>query len=673
VANLYEIPAEYVPIDTYAPLPFDDLLRAGQLRKKNEDDLISGIKVLDRDIKYAPWREQRAINLQTDIHNKVDDLANQTFQKKNFSDARKQAQTLGRKLHEDFQFGEPAKLQTEHDRWVNRQKEFNDALEANRKNPDKPGGLTPMDVRLLQEEDMDNVNPDSPYDSYNPQPFVTNPGIQTEIQKIAKEMPAWSEDKIGKWASTHGLPSDKLQSFITSVKEKKFDVMEPILTNYILNNPDWQAYLSQQARLYSRKVDPDRLTSIDPNIVDKLSRAYPELDQNSPEFQTLLAREQAKKELPFQLASTIARNAASTNIVKDVDVKRDIVTDEAESERRKNPEPSVVPYYETPSLTIKGVEYEGTFTQKEKGEFIGNALTKEEYDKLSPAEKMKRQGNYTSPDEKSFSKEKGYLQPNEIPQKKYELAKGVLSLLKDSPEYASIFNKWNNKENLTKEEADKIYPMLDEIEKQASENKMFNAQSVEFTPEERKVVNGGLFGYNSQGISKETVVKNLGTGSSGNVKFLDENGETLSLKQLKENHSEDAAVEVNGKFKAENVFPLLAGGDKSFQVPTQLFIEGKQYIVSGPEGYLDAKTKSPYNEANINYQRDKVVNAIYQAKASPIPLNMRIHGVETITGFDKKDNTFNLKIGNVNKKFNTAKEAENYIFEMKEILANSKK
>lgn len=327
---------------------------------------------------------------------------------------------------------------------------------------------------------------------------------------------------------------------------------------------------------------------------------------------------------------------------------------------KKKEEQSAVPVYSTPSTQIKGMGIGNAFDIKPKNSII--PYSSSEVNEIRDKHKLDRNPSQA---EIEISEGKGVRKNNE-----YE---NIQSLSKDQKNFAlsglkvldpTIYNRIKDGGDLTNEEKSKLYPQLKIMADIANQDLKTNSTSVGLTPKEAQNTNLDLFGNKAEGGH---TVNELGTGQAGNVKFYDkEEGKVISLNELKEKYNDKEPVSVRGKLTADHPYTFVTGDDE-FASPKQLFIDGKEYIVSGPKEYIDPNTKSNKIPENAELHRNKVANDIYNTKFSVIPQEKNIYGVKTIIGF-KPDNTndrskgvFSVTIHRDHHEFSTAQEAEDFI------------
>ena len=289
----------------------------------------------------------------------------------------------------------------------------------------------------------------------------------------------------------------------------------------------------------------------------------------------------------------------------------------AGAEREKeNPN---VPVYSSPQTPIKGIDVGTDFELKKKGTQI--PLTEKEKKDIS------KMGAFPIVSTKS-TKEDGYIQPKDMKESSKNLLLGISKYV--DPE---IEKKIKSGKDLTKKEQDLLYPQAAKIAEEAKKDIEVNSKVIGLTEKESDNINRQLFGK-----EKDQTVKNLGTGLSVNTKFYDKsNGQLVTLDDIKSDNNEEDKVSIQGKFTGENAY-VIATGDESFAAPTQLSINNKEYIISGPEGYVDSKTGSYDNEANQALKKDKELNRIYNAKLTKIPIE-----IETNSG-EKMNVYYNNKV-----------------------------
>lgn len=310
---------------------------------------------------------------------------------------------------------------------------------------------------------------------------------------------------------------------------------------------------------------------------------------------------------------------------------------------RKALKTTEVPYYESPLSSIKGVDYEGAFDVQDKGKFIGNKMTEEEMKKQGPSK-------FSSPSNSSFTTEKAYIQPSQMNEKQKAFLSNVSKWIDPK-----LKEKIDRGEDLTKEEQEKLYPQVKVMAEKAKKDVETNSGVIVLNERDAKEENLELFG------KEDPTGKDLGTGSAINTKVFDKaDGKTISYEQFLKKVPEDSRVSVRTKFTYQNPYSLITG-DKDFSIPTQVSVDGKEYIFSSPKVYVDSKTQSTDNNKNIQFQHEKAANAIYTSKFTTLPQEFQIHGVDIETYYDEKNNKYNVKIGDKYTSFKTPKEAADAI------------
>ena len=227
--------------------------------------------------------------------------------------------------------------------------------------------------------------------------------------------------------------------------------------------------------------------------------------------------------------------------------------------------------------------------------------------------------------------ETGFKKFSDLQPKSQEFLKSVLyNMGKDD-----ILKKLEKNEDLTEKEKEIYYKNVQEIIKDSEENpNKYNSTVIPLEIKKSEKEN-----YRYFGIKNPTINDILnGTGNIINTEFYDkESGKKLTYKEFKEKLKRDykddedakkSQVSINGEFDYKNPYVFL-GRNKNFTEAKQINIAGKEYIISGVEGYAN-------QEEQINRKIKEAINAIYSVQFVPGNLKrLSLHGKDVQIGYNK--------------------------------------
>ncbi len=285
----------------------------------------------------------------------------------------------------------------------------------------------------------------------------------------------------------------------------------------------------------------------------------------------------------------------------------------------------VLPVYDAPQSAIKGVDYGKAFSIKNVGDNIPYTEKEREEIKKAFSQPGVPQGALLSTlNAGKTSNRQGFSQPSELAENERKFLTSIANFVDKS-----IATKISNGKELSTQELDKLYPIASQMANAAKQDVEVNSRVVGMSSKESEQLTSSLFGKN------DPTVKNLGTGNAGNLKFYDkESNKVMTYKDLKSTLNEDDVISLNGKFAAENPYSLLTG-DNSFKNPTQAFIGGKEYIISGPKAYITADTQDANNPKQEQLKRNNSITDIYQSKFSPVPVELDVHNKKVQVYFER--------------------------------------
>lgn len=396
-----------------------------------------------------------------------------------------------------------------------------------------------------------------------------------------------------KWYEIAADPT-KFANFKSGVIQRDPAKIKAAVLSGLANDPEVQSSLDQDAELHLHNIYKN---SEDPN--DKFH-----IQQNAGQL-----HEQIKQAKLNDVSDLLSWTKQGLNKSLGMTL---IDNTERKTAAEREPVNSNVPIYESPQTKIEGLNVSNDFSLKKKGEQI--PLTQDE---IKAAGKI---GAFGIASTKSVEKD-SYLQPDKMGDQAKTFLIGASEYI--NPE---LYKKLKSGKELTHTEQQELYPQVAKMAETAKKDIEINSRVVGLTEKESDDTNRELFGK-----EKAYTVENLGTGLSVNTKFYDKtNGKLVSLADIKSEHDEKATVSIQGKFTGENPYVIVTGGDKSFAAPKQLSIEGKEYIMSGPKAYVDAKTQSTDNIENNLLKRTQKVNEIYSAKISPLPVTIKSYSGEDL-------------------------------------------
>lgn len=452
-------------------------------------------------------------------------------------------------------------------------------------------------------------------------------------EQVARE---GAEQFGSEWSAIAADPT-KYANFKSGWERSNPEKIELIVRENLMKDPDVQASMNQEA---------------DFSLFDEYNTAPDEIKGEIKQY-IPQAHSKYKQDIIDNVASELAYT--KEGLKKTID--RTIIdnTEAGERAKIKANEEQTVPVYDAPQTPVKGLDRTNSFKLQEAGTYI--PYTQEEakkiYGNLSPTGGRAWELAAAKIAAGKKSTEKTYIQPNEMSKQEQNFLSGIAHFVNPTLE-----KKIKAGEVLTKEEQDSLYPQADKMLDRAKQDVEVNSRVIGLTTKEFNEINRDIFG------NKELTVKNLGTGSAGNLKFyFKETGEVLDISQLKDKFSAEDKVLINGKFTGENPYPVVTG-DVSFANPKQLFINGKEVIVSGPKAFVTTDSQSTANPEQAKLLRTKAINNIYSAKFSTLPVESKIYGQKVVSFFDENSGIYKVILNKEKaEEFGTASEAENYIFE----------
>lgn len=473
---------------------------------------------------------------------------------------------------------------------------WNSALEKNDKIPSN----VKTDLRNLALDNISKITSKKGLTLDLPLPSPAVPvnyderGAKLVDEMVEKE---GQETYGSKWHEISVDPT-KFANFKTGFVQRNKDKIKQAVLSGLANDPEVQSSLDQDAELHLHKTFK--------NTDNPIEKEY--IAQNAGELHDQI--KQAKLHDVSDLLSWtkqgLQRNQERTII--------DNTEKKAAAEKEKtNPN---VPVYESPQTPIKGIDTGDDFKIKDKGTQI--ALTEEERQNIARTGAL---GNYPILGLKK-SKEERYSQPREMKEESKNFLLGISKYIDPK-----IEAKIKSGKDLTKKEQELLYPQADKIAEEAKKDIEVNSRVIGLTEKESDDINRQLFGK-----EKDQTVKNLGTGLAVNTKIWDKSkGKLVTLDDIQEEHDGEARVSIQGRFTGENAYVIATGGDKSFAAPKQLSIGNKEYIISGPEAYINTKTGDYSNPDNEKLKKDQELNEIYNAKLTKLPLEVNTNSGEKMT------------------------------------------
>ncbi len=322
----------------------------------------------------------------------------------------------------------------------------------------------------------------------------------------------------------------------------------------------------------------------------------------------------------------------------------------------------IVPLYDTPQTTLEGSEETTDFDLKQKGSI--EPYTSEEAEAIYKEFGTTKDGIGYAAERAAFKiaagKQRGGTSYSDIKEMSGENQKLTLSSLKLLNE--AVYQKALKGEMSDGEKA-LFYPKIKEMSKMLNQTLLESSTVVGFDEKDYNEINVSLFGQ------KEPKVKNLGTGNSGNTKFYNKTDKRImTLSQIKSEFPSEEEVKVSGNFTADNPFSFVTN-DESFSNAKQLFIGGKEIVINGPKGYTTKGSNDNENKKQLELDRMKNVNKIYNSKFSLVPVQTNLYGINVKYGFkpfDNKDRSkgeFIVYVNNKEKTFSSPQKADQFILE----------
>lgn len=268
-----------------------------------------------------------------------------------------------------------------------------------------------------------------------------------------------------------------------------------------------------------------------------------------------------------------------------------------------------VPVYESPSVDIPSGSYNPSdFDVRPSGSKI--EYTPEEAQKMREG-KFGRNLDFVNQkltEGKGRTSEVVISQPNELRGKNKDLIFDILET-----QYPNLYDKAKKGEKISIDELAPIYNIAKKQAEILDKDIKVNSQAIPLNVKESENLQKQFFG------EKEPNTKNMGSGFAGNLKFYYD-GEVKTYDQFKKDFPE-SEVRVSGKFKPNHPYSYLTkekGYAEDFRSPKQLFVNGKQVLISNPKYYED-ENGSLSNEQQVRLDRESNSNKLSEVRYTIAP------------------------------------------------------
>ena len=200
--------------------------------------------------------------------------------------------------------------------------------------------------------------------------------------------------------------------------------------------------------------------------------------------------------------------------------------------------------------------------------------------------------------------------------------------------------------DLTPEQKKTLYPLVSKYIESIPEVTLSNTAQIPYDVKVAEQKNFEMFG-DKQG----TNVKDLGTGISPNMLFLDENGNEVTVNDIKKSHVPEDKIVITSKLNPQHGFNLV-GGNQDYTNSVVVNIGGKQYITQDRK-YAENTPEGVIQEQNMyeNKAYSAMISGLDEEIQSPFGTNVkyRIEKIDDKTVNVRPLNNKGIPIGNSNK------------------------
>lgn len=348
--NIYDQPFQAQYINTYVPMPYQEILQAGSAMQGRydtaeaiRDDLTSkmlDIKALEAD---KQLKDQLLGEYETSINKKLDEVGNDYGQLLPFI---KQQQ---RKFQDDYQRGQLGQIQANYTKFMTEYEEAKDRMIKGDVSKEEfnatfgPGGEALAQYTGVGDRgDLQEIQIRDLVDQNNYQEIAIDIASKLEGQK-AEVLGQWLR---GQGLSERDLPPNYLQALDRSTDILKYEDIYDIVSFAIQKNPMYQSHIQQRQDLLSGQMERD-LAGIDKDFVDYYLQdgVMPSddieameaqgLDSNDRDDQVEYFKDKYRQGILDNLVGDNARLAGTMFQKADVSYDRNIRKDDLLTERMK--------------------------------------------------------------------------------------------------------------------------------------------------------------------------------------------------------------------------------------------------------------------------------------------------------------------------------------------------
>ena len=349
--NIYDQPFQAQYMNTYTPMPYQEILQAGSAMQGRydtaeaiKDDLTTkmlDIKGLDAD---KQLKNQLIENYETSINEKLDEVGNDYGQLLPFI---KQQQ---RKFQDDYQRGQLGQIEYNYNKFMTGYQEAKDRMTKGDISKEEfnatfgPGGEALAQYTGVGDRgDLQEIQIRDLVDQNNYQEIAIDIADKLEGQKT---------EALGQWLRGQGLsdrdlPPNYLQALDRSTDILKYDDIYDIVSFAIQKNPMYQSHIQQRQDLLSGQMERD-LSGIDKDFVDYYlqdglmgdddieAMESQGLNSNNRDDQVEYFKDKYRQGILDNLVGDNAKLAGTMFQKADVSYNRNIRKDDLLTERMKN-------------------------------------------------------------------------------------------------------------------------------------------------------------------------------------------------------------------------------------------------------------------------------------------------------------------------------------------------
>jgi hypothetical protein len=314
VGRFYQHPDQQFE-SMYQPMPLEFMKHVIDERQKAYDtneallDQLSSLKFKNLDVDKTKADEKKAW---------LEGLASQVYErhKGDLGRASSDILKLKREIAKEFETGSIGAMQGNYNTYHAKIKELDDSLKA--------GHITAQmrdkAASELNAEYKGIGNDANNWNRVNPRTTARFEDLHGDARKMANEMHAWSDEKLGAWFKEKGK-EDFWQSYKVSKKGKTAEHMYPIILQMLASDSKYKSYLDQEVRWDMRSIGDNLgqfVSNTDKDIAEQVLANNPGKDMYDSEVQEQIqklqeerVRPQVQQMLRNKLLTDPARNAAN--------------------------------------------------------------------------------------------------------------------------------------------------------------------------------------------------------------------------------------------------------------------------------------------------------------------------------------------------------------------------